>query len=483
MFLKLEEILVLFIFASTSVLQVSGWNFPEEADKTAGERRENSYVTEKSPSAYDNYVGDVISNGIANLTLSINNALCNDRFSSRKNIVFSPISIAGALALILLGATGSTEDEIAHILGIISGTNIHNKTLTFHEHVGNLFNKLHRSDSLATLTMANAIFIQDDFKIRQTFKHISEILYKSEILNVNFKTDSVRARQTINDWVSEKTNSKIKSILDDSPPENTKLVIANALYFKGQWEFPFFQRATARRQFFLNGRQQKETVMVDMMANSGLFPYYKDESLNCEIMGFPYKGSKMTMYVVMPKDSNAENLNTLESSLTPFKLRTLIKQTKHTDAVILFPKMHLDSFIDLGSTFRSLGLRSLFNPSEANLALMTEGEDVFSSFQNKLHATNDVNVTTFDTFENLRQLTNSRTLKNPGLYADKAIHKTFMDITETGTEAAAATSISLARSSDKVVFRVDVPFFFFINDDLTKVILFWGTVYKPTPYY
>lgn len=289
------------------------------------------------------------------------------------------------------------------------------------------------------------------------------------------------------------------------------------------------------------------------MANGGTFPYFRDSQLNCQILGFPYKGNKTTMYVIMPDDSSKERLHQLEKSLVPSELERLVNSTKYTAAVILFPKMKIENTIDLRDVLTDLGVRSLFNPSAANLAILSpgiesvatsplnniggiiknpiaasvpnsdEGVLIFSRIGEPINCTeifqpnstinscrqvlpdsqgvgvvykrigdkigrqvkHTVEKTTTATIDSIRHLLNqqpnSEHAENPGLYADKVLHKVYMDITESGTEAAAATSVSLSRDGGRVTFRVDVPFLFFIRHEETKMILFWGSVSSPTP--
>lgn len=287
-----------------------------------------------------------------------------------------------------------------------------------------------------------------------------------------------------------------------------------------------------------------------MMANGGTFPYYRDPTLDCEIIGFPYKGNKTTMYVIVPSNSNKSRLMQLENSLTPADLERLVNTTKYTAAVVTFPKMKIETTIDLKGVLQKLGVTSLFNPSQANLALLSPGSglkstvsNIFSSLGNAIKnpiAAGDQGILIFSRFgqpvdcteifnpnsnvntcqdvipdsgrrvvykkidgkvgrqikrrstslvsqtlDGIRNLLNQdpqlSATENPGLYADQVLHKVYMDITESGTEAAAATSVSLSRDGGRVSLRVDVPFLFFIRHEETKIVLFWGSVHQPTP--
>ncbi|KAJ8982103.1 hypothetical protein NQ317_010961 [Molorchus minor] len=490
----------------------------------------------RGTSLYEKFVDRIISGGVTKLTLAINTILNSRRGSD--NIVFAPVSIAGALALVLLGSNGKTFQEIGAVMGLATGVDVQRKSLQVHEQFGRMLNKLESSSGLSVgqqVNFAAAIFIQNNYPIRKVYKKTAEDLYQSEILNVDFESNPSEAQQVINNWVSGKTNGKIHNVLGEVPQPNTRVIITSAMYFKASWEFPFFEGTTAKRPFYPNGRKSPTNIQVELMANGGELPYFKDQSLNCEILGFPYKGNATTMYVVMPFNSDAQKLKELETRLTTNDLERLADSTVYREVVTLFPKMKLESTIELKPVLQRLGVHSLFEPTEANLAIMSPGEIVQSPPKIRLGATNqqnssvncskifnpktnisscrdvinDLNQTqevsykkigdkigrqvtnrlnTFsnrETIDNLRQLINEQStdnnFQNPGLYADKVIHKVYMDITETGTEAAATTSISLSRGGGKVTFRVDVPFFFFIRNEETKTVLFWGSVVTPTP--
>lgn len=311
--------------------------------------------------------------------------------------------------------------------------------------------------------------------------------------------------------------------------------------FQGLERFVF----PCRHSFYPNGRNGDDRIQVDMMANGGDFPYYKDTQLDCEIMGFPYKGNKTTMYVILPNNSTKQKLLQLENALTPTDLERLVNSTKDVDAVVLFPKMKIENTIGLREILKSLGVKSLFSPATANLALLSPGTEevqplsvinnlsssvknpivpyiksdaeevlIFSRIGTPVNCTeifdpesnankckelltstrssrkqpkqfNKPKPEMVETLDNIRKFLNDQPnperAENPGLYANTVIHKVYMDITESGTEAAAVTLVGIAKSSPQVMFRVDVPFLFFIWHEETKMVLFWGSMTVPTP--
>ncbi|KAJ8919515.1 hypothetical protein NQ315_002136 [Exocentrus adspersus] len=473
----------------------------------------NLNLTEiRGTTIYENFVDKIIAGGISKLTLAINKALLHQTSSDKENVVFAPVSISGALALILLGSNGGTFEEITSVLGLATGIDIKSKSLQVHEQFGRMIEKLERAPGPGQqINFAAAVFVQNNYPIRSIYEQTARDLYGSEVLNVDFRSNPGKAQEVINSWVIEKTNGKIRHILGEEPSPETRVIIASAMYFKALWEKPFFEGTTTRRPFYPDGRKSPTSIEVEMMANGGDFPYFKDHTLNCEVMGFPYEGNASIMYVVMPSGSNARKLRQLEESLTPSDLQGLADKTVYTRAVLLFPKMRIESTIDLKSSLELLGVKSLFVPSRANLALLSAGEgtnnapvtqdrfsDAVDCSLNGTDATHNntkeklvkeldgkvgrrivISSRTSETIDNLRRLINQQSTdnsyQNPGLYADKVIHKVYMDITETGTEAAASTSVSLSRDGGRVTFRVDVPFFFFIRHEETKTLLFWGS--------
>lgn len=134
-------------------------------------------------------------------------------------------------------------------MGLATGVDIHNRSQQVHEQLGRVFGKLEKTsgfDLKNQLRVANALFVQDEYPIRSVYKKTGEALYRSEILNLDFMSNAENAKKVINAWVSDRTDSKIKSILEELPDEDTKVMIASALYFKAEWEMPFIDGATKR---------------------------------------------------------------------------------------------------------------------------------------------------------------------------------------------------------------------------------------------
>lgn len=166
--------------------------------------------------------------------------------TSEKHIWF----VLGSLALVLLGANGKTYQEISTLLGFATGVpDLDKKSQIVHEQFGKMIIKLEKTSGFIIGTQVNfatAIFVQNNFPIRNLYKNTAESIYQSEVLNLDFQLNPVHAQKSINAWVSDRTKGKIKEVLSDAPSSDTKVILASAMYFNAQWEYPFYDGATKR---------------------------------------------------------------------------------------------------------------------------------------------------------------------------------------------------------------------------------------------
>ncbi|XP_014607361.1 PREDICTED: serpin B3-like isoform X3 [Polistes canadensis] len=493
-----------------------------------------SPLAQSLPPDWAYQVNNIISKGVTKLALDIQNVIYANNLASvvneNENIVFSPLNLAGALAMIHLGSAGITFEETSRILGLATGVDISTHSELVHQIFGLLMSVIHQSvsGSARTTNIANGIFVQNGFPIRSEFKTISENVYKSEVENLDFQLKGNEAKDKINAWVKEKTNGKIASILNDVPSPSTLVVIASALYFNAEWDRHFIQGATGKRPFSIEPNQE---ITVDFMYNAGDFPFYEDPNIGVKIVGLPYKGLDMTMYIMLPTIEGARALGGFEKTLTPEIIEYLIQNTKNQTTILGIPKMKITSSLKLKRVLQSLGLLSLFDPTTADLSLLSPGPDGQNNLnpnlnvaaitdpnnrpgfnirrlakkkreieKERINDTNDVVNRVkrqnripeefLRIIENrnyqyygLDNLRNSATLSNPHLYADEVLHKVDIDINERGTEAAAATAVVLERDGSQKRLIANRPFLFFIRHNPTKLILFWGTINRPTPNY
>lgn len=503
---------------------------------------------------------DELANRIALSVLNLSQQLTAKVLSSTNNKfeVLSPISIGSALQLVLLGAKGKTYDELREFMnyGNYTSKDIHEefaeiirdlklnsenpkrKKVSWREKASQQYieHSLRYQDrdinyNQHKIEVANGIFVQNDISIRNEYKDVVEKIYGSHIESLDFRGEPAKASQIINGWVNKNTHGKITEIVPQVMNPNTKIVLANALYFKAEWQQTFIEGATGPKAFYPNGKNGN-SITVDMMAQGGNFPHYYDAELDVEILGFPYKQNCTTMYVILPTDSSSSRLKDVQKLLTAEKIESMIDQMTIKTAVILFPKMHLKSGYHLKSDLQELGVKSLFEDGQSDLSLMS-GENCATlkggcgykvmfpsdplsklarhkrdvSYKVSSENKNSPNPLTMKDFLNRKRIIKNahgkkskktkrevkrmspidrleylrnQPLDNPHVFADDVIHKVDLKINEKGTEGGAATAITLNRSGTSVVFRCDVPFMFLIRHDPTKIPLFYGVVFEPT---
>lgn len=335
-----------------------------------------SPLAETLPLDWAYRVNDIISKGVTKLTLDLQNVIYNENVASvttqRDNIVFSPLNIAGTLAVVHLGSAGITFDEVSKILGLATGVDISTHSELVHQMFGLLMSFIHHKvvESSRTIDFASAIFLQEGYPIRPEFKTITENVYQSEVRNLDFQRRGQEAQNIINAWVKEKTKGKISILLNDVPLPSTNVIIASALYFNAEWDRHFLTGATYRKSFFVEPDQE---IQVDMMHNGGDFPFYEDKNIGVKILGLPYKGLDTTMYILLPKAQGARALQEFTSTLTPETIEFLIQNMKNQTCIVGMPRMKLSNSFKLKTVLRNLGLTSLFDPVSADLSLLSPG--------------------------------------------------------------------------------------------------------------
>lgn len=298
-----------------------------------------------------------------------------------------------------------------------------------------------------------------------------------------------------------KTHGKIPAIVPRVMNPNTRVVLANALYFKAEWQTSFIDGVTMRKKFYPNGRNVEPSIEVNLMAHGGHFPHYFDAETNSDILGFPYKQNSTTMYVILPRDSNRQRLVEVQGQLTAVKIEKMIDSMTIKSAVALFPKMHLTSSHYLKNDLQEMGVNSLFNEQSSDLSLIVDcpqGSKVISchnrndlssrvtfpasTSESNRFSRNKRGVVSYktpsedkdrqhplnfkdfllkkrllksnvgdkkktfrrskrDTLEDLEAMRLLPTLNNPGLFADEVIHKVDLNINEKGTEGELSSNI------------------------------------------
>lgn len=371
-------------------------------------------------------------NGSLQFGLDLFRLLYNEHNNISSGLFVSPFSIWSALAVTLMGAKGQTKQQISNVLGVRGLDKIV---------IAKAYNKLHHRDtsesnSNNTYRLANKLFFQMNSSLRQCILEY----FPADIMRVDFRADPEGSRQSINQWVEDQTNNKIKDLLPPfSVNPTTNFVIANAVYFKGTWLKQFDTRNNRKARFLTGPGQQKE---VEMMFTTDVFLYGISETLQCTAVELPYSGHELSMVILLPEQSDS-GLDNLIRLITPSRLHELSNSMYPHQVLLYLPKFHIENDFDLAETLQRLGLRDIFNPVFADLSGFTGHRDIT---------------------------------------VDAVRHKTYVDVNEEGTEAAAATGIlalRISRPDGPTLFKANHPFFFYIRDNRSNLILFMGTVNSP----
>ncbi|XP_070850385.1 serine protease inhibitor 28Dc [Drosophila suzukii] len=287
------------------------------------------------------------------------------------------------------------------------------------------------------------------------------MVYGSDLEVQDFEGSPATARYNINSWVARNTKNRIENIISSDIPQSTRMILANALYFKAFWETDFIESATRPDNFYPNGEGTEPVVRVQMMATGGSYPYHEDHELGCKIIGLPYRGNLSTMYIIQPFKSSVVELMTLQKRLTPEKVEDLISRMYRRQALVAFPKMHLTESVNLKTVMQKMGLGGIFSTVQNDLSLI---------------ATNEVSRTSSLGGNSLQNLEAQRRAGAGGaqsdLVVDDIVHKVDFTVNEQGTEAAASTVTYLKKSGPDVLFRGDTPFMVLVRHDPTKLVLF-----------
>ena len=350
------------------------------------------------------------------------------------NLFFSPESISTALAMAYAGARGDTASQMAKTLHFTLPLDQLNPAM------GALLGDLNSTHQGYQLSVANALWAQQGYTFLDAFLNLLKTDYGAGLNQVDFKGATEAARLTINQWVEKKTQDKIKDLLQPGAlRSDTRLVLTNAIYFKGDWETQFDKAQTKNEVFFLSPAQ---TATTPLMHREGSFSYFDGGSF--QALEIPYKSKELSIIIFLPKDRSG--LPALEQSLTASNLQQWLHQIGPVPKVIVtLPKFKSTQQFELSATLRAMGMPAAF-AAGADFSGMTGRRDFAIS---------------------------------------EVIHKAYIDVNEEGTEAAAATAVTMRALAMRPVeqappiFRADHPFVFLIRDNRSDSILFMGRMANP----
>ncbi|XP_014606418.1 PREDICTED: serine protease inhibitor 3/4-like isoform X5 [Polistes canadensis] len=362
--------------------------------------------------------------------------------SNHGNLVTSPLSASVVLSMAAYGARGETQDEMRSVLHLLPESQAKSG-------YSSLLTTLNQVTDVE-LRLANKVFVNNKFSVKPTFQQLTQNAFLSTSKSVDF-SQSASAANTINQWVEEQTNHRIKDLVkSESLNGGTAMVLVNAVYFKGNWKKKFDPKLTQDRPFHVSKTEVKN---VPTMYRSGKYNYGVLPECKASFIELPYKGEEFSMVIILPDE--VDGLAAIEKKLAVHGLGEVLKRGHITDVDVYLPKFKIESSIKLNEHLKNMGIRKAFSIAEANFSGISDTD----------------------------------------LYISEVVQKAFIEVNEEGSEAAGATvtlayrCLSIPRPPPPPIFKVDRPFHVkiirmknFANDNpsSTKLELFTAHVVDPS---
>jgi serpin B len=303
------------------------------------------------------------------------------------------------------------------------------------ESLNEVFKVVNEPTDAYVLRTANRLYIEKSYDVLQSYLDVVRKHFQSDCIPSDFKGKPQEVVQEVNSWVEKITNDKIKDLVPvEAVNGDTRLILVNAIYFKGDWKNPFEEAKTVKKPFHVS---QNKTVDVDMMhAKLKTFKFTATDT--CQVLGIPYKSQDLAMFFVLPTTRNG--LQALEKELTGPALIELIHHVYTTEVEVQLPKFKLEKSFDLVEKLGKLGMTDMFS-CNADFSKISGSKD---------------------------------------LCVSNVVHKAFIEVNEKGAEAAAATAVVMASRCGPMPsqrFIADHPFLFALFERKTSSILFLGHYY------
>jgi serpin B len=351
------------------------------------------------------------------------------------NLFFSPYSVSAALAMTYAGARGETEAQMAKVLHFPSQKAGDQEQ--FHSAFGAIIKDLNARGEKGKyeLIVANALWGQKGYGFLAEFLELVKSNYGGRLNEVDFVQATEDARQTINAWVEKETKDKIKNLIGKGVLTSlTRLVLTNAIYFKGNWASQFKKENTKDAEFTLLSGEKVDTPMMNQTEQFGYM-----ETEDFQGLEMPYVNNELSMIIFLPK--RTDGLAEFEKKFTTENLSQWLARIHKREVIVSVPKFKMASQFDLADVLKQMGMTDAFVPVMADFSAINGKRDLFFS---------------------------------------AVIHKAFVDVNEQGTEAAAATAVVVKTIAIRpLVFRADHPFLFLIRDNKSGGILFIGRRMNP----
>ncbi|XP_058125675.1 antichymotrypsin-2-like isoform X3 [Anopheles coustani] len=350
-----------------------------------------------------------------------------------ENVVISPFSISACLSLAAMGAGGLTAEQM--FTGLNYGSAASAKSTV----ADNYRRLLTRLESDSTVNVANKIYVMQNYGIKSAFNAIATNSFRSEAESVDF-SQSEAAAKTINGWVESKTNNKIKDLISpDSLDDLSRMVLVNAVHFKGTWAYQFNPQLTRPFPFWTSETESRDVPMMNLKKD---FAYNNFEDQGFSALELTYSGSDMTMLVLLPNERTG--LAALEQKLPSLNFSELTAKMHKQEVEVFLPKFKIEFTRDLNEDLKKLGMDRMFSDSAEFPDLLEQDEP---------------------------------------LKVSKVVHKAFIEVNEEGTEAAAATGMLFMACSmiisEPRIFKADHPFIYTLVSR-EKGVVFIGRTAKLT---
>ncbi|XP_071547380.1 leukocyte elastase inhibitor-like isoform X2 [Panulirus ornatus] len=351
---------------------------------------------------------------------------------SSGNLFFSPFSIMTALGMTYTGAAGNTEQEMHSVMHLAQDKE------TLHNAFQDVVKDLKTEVAEYELSTSNMAYVSNKLTLLTDYVNTLKENYLSSVKTVNFD-EAENVRQEINSLVEKDTNSRIKDLIPSGILDNmTRMVLVNAVYFKGLWEHQFLKSATYDQEFWTS---ESDSIKVPMMHIKDHFRIFHHRNLGAMLLAMDYKGSRLSMVFVLP--DKRSGLAEVEAKLAEFDLNEIDKRLRRAEVEVTLPKFKLEESLDLVACLNEMGMKDLFNERTCDLSGISGTKD---------------------------------------LYVSNVIHKAFLEVNEEGSEAAAATGVVAAtRMLIRPIppFIADHPFIFYLRDQRSGLLLFAGRLVKP----
>ncbi len=347
-----------------------------------------------------------------------------------ENVVISPLSISMALAMVANGAAGATHEAMMSTMQLEGMPDD-----VMNQAVADMMKRLNRPDSSLTISIANSIWVDQDFSVKPSFLDINRQFFHAEVGQLDF--GSAASPATINKWVSDHTREKITDIIPAKLDPLLVMMLVNAVYFKGDWTHPFDPKATANAPFYLLGGG---SVSTPFMALEVGLDHYQTESFDA--IDLPYGDGSFSMTLILP--TGRYGVDDVMKLLDAESWQRMVTGMATDDGKIFLPSFELRTKLDLVKVLSGLGMAIAFQPEESDFSRIADRSD---------------------------------------LHINEVLHETYIKVDEEGTEAAAATSIGLAVTSVQPGgFRLtfDHPFLLAIRERASGTLLFVGRITDPS---